>query len=99
MKATRFLLLLAMASTACLPGSGISPAQTVVANPDPQLGGAGLGAPAVRPMPARSASEAAASPASSGNSKKTLLIVAGVVVVAALVIVLASSGGSGGLGY
>lgn len=100
MKACRTLLLCLMASAACLPASGMSPAQTVVANPDPQLTGPGLSSPFVaRETPARSTSELAPSPAMSSGKKKTVLIVVAAVAVAVLVIVLASGGNSTGGGY
>jgi hypothetical protein len=78
----------------------MSPAQTVIANPDPQLSGPSGSSPFVtRPAPERSASKLAPSPATS-SGKKTLLIVVAAVAVAVLVIVLASGGSStGGGGY
>lgn len=93
MNASRVLLLCLMVSTACMPASGMSPASTVIANPDPQLSGPGPSSPFVaRPTPERPASEVATSPAMTSSKKKTLLLVGIGVAVAVLVIVLVSGG-------
>ena len=99
MKASRFLLLCLMAS-ACLPGSGASPAQTVIANPDPQLAGPGPASPfVVHETPVHAASDAATSAAAASGKKKVWpWVVAGVAAVV-LVIVLVSGGSGVGGGY
>lgn len=96
MKASRFLLLCLVASTACIPASGMSPSQTVIANPDPQLAGASPATPFVTRQTERSASELAASPAMRRASKKTWLYVAGGAAALIVVILLVSGGGSSG---
>jgi hypothetical protein len=97
-KASRFLLLCLMA-TACIPASGVSPAQTAIQNPDPQLTGPSPLSPyVVREATARSASATAPMPAMSKKTKTWLLIGAGVL-AAVLLIVLVSGGSSYGGGY
>jgi hypothetical protein len=95
-KASRILLYCLMTSSACLPASGMSPSQTVVANPDPQLSGA---SPlAVRETRASSASQPAPTPAMSSKKKTVLLVVAGLAVVVLAVVLLSGGNGYGG-GY
>lgn len=99
MKASRFLLCL-MASTACIPASGMSPAQTAIQNPDPVLAGPSPSSPFVtRQAPERSASATAPSPAMKRASKKTWLYVAAGAAALIVVILLVSGGGSNGSGY
>lgn len=86
MKAIRVLLLCLMV-TSCLPGSGISPAQTMVANPAPLLAQSSPASPFV----AREASATAPVPKRAMTGKTKLLIGAGV--LGAVILILLLSGG------
>lgn len=90
MKAIRVLMLCLMVG-GCLPTSGMSPTQTMVASPAPQLGASAPSSPFVAQQ--ASASQPAPTPAMSKKTK-TVLIVGGVA-VGALILILLLSGGNG----
>ena len=88
MKAIRVLMLCMMVA-GCLPTTGTSPAQPMIANPAPQLGAPAPSSPFVAQQ--APAAVAAPKPAMSGKTK-TWLIVGGAAVAALLVILLVSGG-------
>lgn len=96
MKASRILLLFVM-STSCVPASGMSPAQSVTANPAPQLGSPGPSSPFV--ARGASASATAPMPAMSKKSKTWLLIGAGAVAAVVLIVLLSGGNGYSPTGY